>query len=92
MGLFFAMGEYPIIDELGLSLVTLVHTKVGESLFWTSSRAGNLQLSRDKFERRALNAPPCYDLCVAELKLFYLKSINKVQRSADICCPVADQS
>ena len=49
-------------------------------------------MSRDNFEHHALDAPPCYDLCVAELKLFYLKSINKVQMSADICCPVADQS
>ena len=35
------------------------------SLFWKSSRAGNLQLSRDKFERHALDAPPCYDLKIA---------------------------
>ena len=34
-----------------------------------SNRAGNLQLSHDEFERHALDAPPCYDLCVAELKL-----------------------
>ena len=76
------------MNLLSFSGYTGSHTK-SNSLFWTSSRAGNLQLSRDKFERHALDAPPCYDLCVAELKHFYLKSINKVQRSADIRRPVS---
>ena len=56
------MAKNVSISEMSLLSVAKKLYSFKRLLNWPSSRAGNLQLSRDKFEHHAPNAPPCYDL------------------------------